>query len=107
MPDASDISDGAPRTAPETRPLSLPEASQEPAPMIDIHPPHHAATTWRDFFVHITTIVLGLLIAVGLEQTVELVHRRHEARDARETIRQEIAENIKISQNDLREFGLL
>ena len=36
--------------------------------MIDIHPPHHAATTRRDFFIHIDTIVIGLCIAVGLEQ---------------------------------------
>jgi hypothetical protein len=21
--------------------------------MLDIHPAHHAATTWRDFFIHI------------------------------------------------------
>jgi hypothetical protein len=29
--------------------------------MLDIHPPHHAASTWRDFFVHIAAIVIGLL----------------------------------------------
>ncbi len=69
--------------------------------MLDIHPPHHAATTWRDFFIHIATIVLGLLIAVGLEQTVELVHRHHEAREARENIRQEIAANVDITRLDL------
>jgi hypothetical protein len=41
-------------------------------------PPHHAANTWRDFFIHIVTIVVGLQIAVGLEQNVELIHRHHE-----------------------------
>lgn len=46
--------------------------------MLDVHPAHHAASTWRDFFIHIATIVLGLLIAVGLEQTVEAIHRQHE-----------------------------
>jgi hypothetical protein len=55
--------------------------------MLDVHPAHHAATTWRDFFIHIATIVIGLLIAVGLEQTVEYFHHRHEARDAREALR--------------------
>jgi hypothetical protein len=30
--------------------------------MLDVHPPHHAATTWRDSFVHIATIVIGLLV---------------------------------------------
>ncbi len=36
--------------------------------MLDVHPPRHAANTWRDFFI--ATVVLGLCIAVGLEQTV-------------------------------------
>jgi hypothetical protein len=46
--------------------------------MIDIHPAHHAATTRRDFFIHLTTIIIGLLIAIGLEQSVEALHRLHE-----------------------------
>jgi type II secretory pathway pseudopilin PulG len=58
--------------------------------MLDVHPPHHAATTWRDFFIHIATIVIGLLIAVGLEQTVEYVHHRHQLHKAREAIYAEI-----------------
>ena len=41
--------------------------------MLDVHPPHHATHGWRDFFIHIATICVGLLIAVGLEQTVEEV----------------------------------
>ena len=69
--------------------------------MIDIHPAHHAATTWRDFFIHIATIVLGLLIAVGLEQTVELLHRHREAREARQNIKDEIQMNIEITQREL------
>jgi hypothetical protein len=46
--------------------------------MLEVHPPHHAASTWRDFLIHIATIVIGLLIAVGLEQTVEYVHHREQ-----------------------------
>ena len=33
-------------------------------PMLDVHPPHEAAHTWKDFFIHIATICVGLLIAV-------------------------------------------
>ena len=51
--------------------------------MIEVHPPHHAATTWRDFFIHIITIVVGLLIAIGLEQTVEHFHQRHQLQELR------------------------
>jgi len=68
--------------------------------MLDVHPAHHAASTWRDFFIHIVTIVIGLLIAIGLEQTVEYVHHRHQVAEARETIRQEIADNeVKIARD--------
>jgi hypothetical protein len=42
--------------------------------MLEVHPPHQAAHNWRDFFVHIATIALGLLIVVGLEQMVERIH---------------------------------
>jgi hypothetical protein len=58
-------------------------------PMIDVHAPHHTVHTWRDFFVHIATIVVGLLIAVGLEQTVERIHAQHELRETREEIAHE------------------
>ena len=52
--------------------------------MLDVHPAHHAASTWRDFFIHIITIVIGLLIAVGLEQTVEHFHHQHQLRELRQ-----------------------
>ncbi len=61
--------------------------------MLDVHPAHHAATTWRDFFIHIATIVIGLLIAVGLEQTVEHFHHRHQISEARELLRNEREDN--------------
>lgn len=57
--------------------------------MLDVHPPPHAAHAWRDFFVHIATIVIGLLIALGLEQSVEGIHHRREVREARDAIAQE------------------
>lgn len=46
--------------------------------MLDVHPPHSPNHTWKDFFIHIATITVGLLIAVSLEQTVEYFHRLHE-----------------------------
>lgn len=61
--------------------------------MLDVHPPPHAAHGWRDFFVHIITIVIGLLIAIGLEQSAEGIHHRNQVREAREAIAQERAAN--------------
>ena len=66
--------------------------------MLDVHPPHHAASTWRDFLVHIATIVIGLLIAVGIEQTVEFVHHGRQAREVRESLQQEMVEDAKRTQ---------
>jgi hypothetical protein len=61
--------------------------------MLDVHPPHHAANSWRDFFIHIVTIVIGLLIAIGLEQTVEHFHHRHQVAETREALRVERENN--------------
>lgn len=61
--------------------------------MLDVHPAPHAAHGWRDFLVHIATIVIGLLIALGLEQFAEGIHHRSEAREAGEAIAQERVEN--------------
>jgi len=69
--------------------------------MLDVHPAHHAATTWRDFFIHIATIVLGLLIAIGLEQTVEFFHHRHQAHHARELLAEEMKENRQALQREI------
>ncbi len=51
--------------------IRSPPPSTTSPDMLDVHPPHHAANSWRDFFIHIATIVVGLLIAVGLEQAVD------------------------------------
>jgi len=64
--------------------------------MLEVHPPHEAAHSWKDFFIHIATIVVGLLIAVGLEQTVEWFHHRHQMHVAREHIHDEVLVNQRI-----------
>ena len=68
--------------------------------MLDVHPAHHAASTWRDFFIHIATIVLGLLIAIGLEQTVERIHQHYQLRETRETLERERKANEKAWANN-------
>jgi hypothetical protein len=61
--------------------------------MLDVHPPHESAHTWRDFLIHIATIVVGLIIAIGLEQSVELIHHHHQLQKAREELRDELNAN--------------
>jgi hypothetical protein len=82
---------GAPHLETEMGDQATP--AEEPAPMLDVHPAHHAANTWRDFFIHIATIVIGLLIAVGLEQTVEYIHHRRLVAETREALRVEEEQN--------------
>jgi hypothetical protein len=64
---------------PNAEALSTPETSE---PMLDVHAPHETIHTWKDFLIHLTTIVIGLLIAVGLEQTVEYFHHRHQVAES-------------------------
>jgi hypothetical protein len=61
--------------------------------MLDVHPPTHPTHTWKDFFIHIATIVVGLIIAVGLEQLVEHIHQRYELRETREALSRELESN--------------
>jgi hypothetical protein len=69
---------------------------------MEVHAPHHPLNSWRDFFIHIATITIGLLIAIGLEQTVELFHHRHMVHVARENIRRELEENERLGKEDIR-----
>jgi hypothetical protein len=61
--------------------------------MLDVHPPHHPVHAWRDLFIHIATIVIGLLIAIGLEQTVEHIHEHHQVTEAHAMLRAELDGN--------------
>ena len=70
--------------------------------MLDVHPPHAPTHTWKDFFIHIATIAVGLLIAVGLEQAVEAIHHHRERTKAPENLREEITANRKTLAKDLK-----
>lgn len=74
--------------------------------MIDIHDAQHAASTWRDFFIHIATIVLGLMIAVSLEQTVEAIHHHSERRQLEEDLRAEAEGRIPLLTAGLKQFAI-
>jgi len=68
---------------------------------LDVHPPHQSIHTWRDFFVHLITITIGLFIALTLEAAVEALHHRHLVKEARASIRREIEENRKLAAANL------
>jgi hypothetical protein len=72
--------------------------------MLDVHPPHGPTHTWKEFFIHLATIVIGLLIAVGLEQTVEYLHHRHQIAETRDALREERDANRVAYATDVSEF---
>ena len=66
--------------------VKTPSAREISAPMLDVHAPRQSVHTWKDFFIHIATIVVGLLIAIGLEQTVERFHHEHQVAELRDSL---------------------
>jgi hypothetical protein len=61
--------------------------------MLDVQPPDHSLHGVRDFTIHLLTITVGLLIALGLEAGVEWMHHRNQRNEAEATIRQELRDN--------------
>jgi hypothetical protein len=68
--------------------------------MIDVHPPHAAVHTWKDFLIHMSAICLGLLLAIGLEQSVEWVHHRHQRHRLEEDLHAEMQMNNEYLSRD-------
>lgn len=74
--------------------------------MLDVHPPHESIHSWRSFFIHIATIVVGLLIAVALEQGVERLHEHYELIKLREDLAREMQDNRKALAEDEHQWFL-
>jgi hypothetical protein len=77
---------------------STPEIS---APMLDVHAPHATVHTWKDFFIHIAIITIGLLIAIALEQCVENLHHIHQRHQLQHDLLEEAKRNRDILMVDL------
>jgi hypothetical protein len=67
--------------------------------MVDVHAPLEGIHTWKAFFIHIATISIGLLIAIGLEQTVETLHHRGQLNELHTSLRQDAQKAIEDSGN--------
>jgi|ERR1700683_2088452 len=70
--------------------------------MLDVHPPHEALHTWKAFLIQIVAIVIGLLIAVGLEQTVEFFHHRHQRLQLEEQMHEIFEDNAQVIATDIK-----
>jgi len=60
---------------------------------MDVHPPHAPLHTWKDFWIHLGTISIGLLIAISLEQSVEALHHLHQRHQLEADLAQEARTN--------------
>jgi hypothetical protein len=75
--------------------------------MLEVHAPHEAPHTWKSFFIHIATIVIGLFIAVGLEQSVEFFHHRHIRDQLEEQMQEVFAGDLQSDADSIKQFDLL
>jgi hypothetical protein len=73
--------------------------------MLEAHPPDGPIHGWRGFLVHIGAIVIGLLIAVGLEQTVEALHHRHQRLQLEEQMHEVLEDDARVAiPDDIRKL---
>src|SRR5260370_7262311 len=70
-------------------------------PVLDVHPPHEPIYGWREFFIHLATITIGLLIALSLEGCVEFWHHRSLVHEAEASMQIEIEANAREVQKAL------
>lgn len=79
------------------------DAPQTPLPEephVEIHKPH-AAKTWKEFFIELGTVILGILIAMSLEQAVENWREHRQYNEARRAMLDELAGDLaNIMQRD-------
>jgi hypothetical protein len=64
--------------------------------MIDVHPPHESVHSWKDALIHIAIIVIGLLIALGLDELAEHIHHMRQIAETREALNRELDYNTKL-----------
>jgi hypothetical protein len=69
--------------------------------MIEVHPPHEKVHSWTQFFIHIAAITIGLLLALGLEQTVEYFHHRHQREQLEAALQRDGRANREYIKDDI------
>ncbi|MEO6778247.1 MAG: hypothetical protein ABI194_02250 [Gemmatimonadaceae bacterium] len=62
---------------------------------MDIHTPKHPVHGWREFLKEVGIIVLGVLLALGAEQTVEWLHWRQQVQITDDALQQEIRRDLR------------
>jgi hypothetical protein len=74
---------------------------------MEIHAPHKPINSVKEFFIHIFTITVGILIALGLEQAATAYHHHELAENARANILSELHDNGRSLDAHLKNVGKL
>ena len=69
--------------------------------MLEVHAPHETIHTWKNFLTHIAAIVVGLIIAVGLGQTVEFFQHRDQRTQLEAALRRDGEANRGYIKDDI------
>jgi hypothetical protein len=69
---------------------------------MEIHGPEGPTKSFKDFFIHIVIVTIGILIALGLEGIREAIYVRRIVRDARENFRVELHGNRENLDKELK-----
>lgn len=69
---------------------------------MEVHHQHKPVRNWREFAKEVGIIVLGVVIALGGEQTVEAIHHRSEVREARQALNEELAFDMGAMQYEVQ-----
>lgn len=81
-------------------PINADVKPDKETPVLDVLMPY-TSHKWKDFFIHIATISVGLLIAIGLEQSVEAIHRAHARHVLIADFHSECRDNLKLIATDI------
>ena len=75
--------------------------------MHEIHPPHSGTSSLREMLTHIGIIVVGLLIAVGIEHAVELTREHYRVQETRAALLKERRQNTAIWAIEKEHFDIV
>ena len=73
--------------------------------MLEPHAPYEPIHNWKGFFIHIATNVVGLMIAVLLEQTVEYIHHRHQRLALEEQMTAVMYGNLELDTSNFKQLS--
>lgn len=67
---------------------------------MELHP-MEGVHSWKQFLVHMAIVVIGVCIAIGLEQSVEWMHHRHQRSELQADLQDEARKNERVIARDL------